>query len=442
MTLLYRRITYISFIIIFLIITPLIIAYTAGYRYNFSKGRVQKTGILRITSIPRGANIYLNSQIQNTQTPAKIQYLMPGDYEIKLTKEGYFDWQKKLPITENNTTFAEKIILWKKPAAKKLNATTSVSSWLISPDKNIIAFSQLDGSIGIIDVNSGLFGELSGGSLEIITKISDYGEVKLISYSPTGRYLIAESGKSNAKTYFLIDAFLKKYDKLPIKNYSAIKWDRNSDTLYANDKTSLWQINVSNSTAKQLLKSFTGDFYFDNQNFYIFKNSILSRGTLTNANISDIAAITCDACRIETIKGNRLYLFNRLSGDLRIIDLSGKTKSASLKAKSFDFLANNSALIYNDFELSIYNSAKDEPELITRLGQPISAAAWHPTGRYIFFVTEGQLKVIELDNRELRNIITIIDAPADFIQLDRAGNNVYFSGLIDKQEGIYKLDIQ
>ncbi|MFA6227963.1 MAG: PEGA domain-containing protein [Patescibacteria group bacterium] len=442
MTLLYRRLTYISFIIIFLVVTPLIIAYTAGYRYNFSKGRVQKTGILRITSVPRGAGIYLNGQAQSRQTPAKIQYLMPGDYEIKLAKEGYLDWQKKLPITENNTTFAEKIILWKKSVAEKLNTTTSASSWLISPDKNIAAFSQMDGSIGIIDVNSGLFGELSGGSLEIIAQITDYNEVKLTSYSPTGRYLIAEGVKSNAKTYFLIDAFLKKYDKLPIKSYSAVKWDKNSDTLYANDKAGLWQIDVSNLTAKQILKNITADFYFDGQNLYTFRNSVLSRGTPVNADTNVITTINCDACRIETIKGNRLYLFNRLSGELRVIDLAGKAKTASLKAKSFDFLADDSALIYNDFELAIYNSAKDEPELITRLGQPVTAAAWHPTGRYIFFATEGQLKVIELDNRELRNIITIAEAPANFIQLDRAGNNLYFSSPADEQAGIYKLAIQ
>ncbi|MFA6593845.1 MAG: PEGA domain-containing protein [Candidatus Buchananbacteria bacterium] len=442
MTLLYRRITYISFIVIFLIVTPLIIAYTAGYRYNFSKGRVQKTGILRLTSVPRGAQIYLNGQAQDTQTPAKIQYLVPGDYEIKLAKDGYFDWQKKLPITENNTTFAEKIILWKKSSAEKLNASTSASSWLVSPDRNIIAFSRSDGSVGIIDINSGLFGELSGGSLEIIAEIDGYGEVILISYSPTGRYLIAEGGKGNVKTYFLIDTFLKKHDKLPAKNYFSIKWDKNSDALYAIDKTGLWQINISNLTAKQLLKNFSADFYLDGQNLYAFKDSVLSRGTLAKADTSDLTTVNCAACRIETIKGNRLYLFNRFSGDLRIIDLSGKTKITSLKAKAIDFLANDSALIYDDFELSIYNSAKDESELITRLGQPIVAAAWHPTGRYIFFVTEGQIKVIELDNRELRNIITVAETPADFIQLDRAGNNLFFSGQTGSASGIYKLPIQ
>ena len=244
MTLLYRRATYISFIIIFLIVTPIIIAYTAGYRYNFSKGRVQKTGILRITSVPRGASIYLNGQTQTTQTPAKIQYLMPGDYEIKLTKDGYFDWQKKLPITDNNTTFAEKIILWKKATAEKLNATTSASSWLVSPDNNIIALSQPDGSIGITDINSVLFGELSGGSLEIITKITGYANVKLISYSPTGRYLIAQAGDTDNPTYFLIDTFLKNYNKLAANNYTAVKWDNSSDALYAANKSGLWQIAV------------------------------------------------------------------------------------------------------------------------------------------------------------------------------------------------------
>lgn len=441
MTLLYRRITYISFIIIFLVVTPLIIAYTAGYRYNFSKGRVQKTGILRITSIPRGADIYLNGvRYEGSQTPAKIQYLLPGDYEIKLAKDGYFDWQKKLPITENNTTFAEKIILWKKAAAEKLNTTTSASSWLVSPDGNIVAFSQADGSVGIIDINSGLFGELSGGSLEIIADLGS--NAQLLSYSPTGRYLIAQSENSGIKTYYLVDTFLKNSNKLPAKNYLALKWDQNTDTLYATDKSGLWQIDLAGLKAKQIIKSFSNDFYVDGQTLYAYSGSVLSRGNLGQADVNAVTNINCAACRIETIKANKLYLWDKTRSDLRIIDLSGKNKTASLNAKNLDFLNNGSALITNDFEMYIYDSGKTEPELITRLGQPIMAAAWHPTGRYIFFVTEGQVKIIELDNRELRNIIELITAKADFIRLDRAGNNLFFSGQTDSASGIYKLPIQ
>ena len=58
-----RRMVYASFIIIFSILTPIIILYTQGYRYNFKRGRVQKTGILIISSIPKKADVYLNNKL-------------------------------------------------------------------------------------------------------------------------------------------------------------------------------------------------------------------------------------------------------------------------------------------------------------------------------------------------------------------------------------------
>ena len=57
--LIYRRITYSLFIILFLIVTPLIIFYTQGYRFNFKNQHIQQTGILVISSNPKKADITL-----------------------------------------------------------------------------------------------------------------------------------------------------------------------------------------------------------------------------------------------------------------------------------------------------------------------------------------------------------------------------------------------
>src|SRR3989338_2860476 len=68
----WRRAVYVFFIIVFLIVTPLVVLYSQGYRYNFKRGKVQKTGILIISSIPKSADIYLNNQlVTQNQTPAR-----------------------------------------------------------------------------------------------------------------------------------------------------------------------------------------------------------------------------------------------------------------------------------------------------------------------------------------------------------------------------------
>jgi len=435
----YRRITYTIFIAIFLVAAPLIVLYTMGYRYNLEKGRVQKTGIIRVTSEPRGADIYLNGvKYEQGQTPARVEKLLPGDYEIKLTKEGYYDWRKKLPVYENGTTFAEKIILWKKAEAKNLSTTTA-DSWLVSPDKNIIALAGSKGNISLIDINSGIFGEISGGNFETITEIAGQDSIELSSFSPSGRYLAAQAEKNGRISYYLIDTLTKTGKKIAGQEYQMIKWDNSADILYGYSQSGLWNINVSNLKAQSADKGFEADdFYASGKTIYSIRGGMISKQSVGGGERADIEKINCSDCSISEVKIGRLFARND-SGKMFIIDLNRQIRTVEINAKNYSWLNGNSLIIYNDNELYIYETGKNTPELITRLGSEIRFAIWHPNGRDLIFSTEGKIKIIELDNRELRNIIDIADVPASFISSDRAGNNIYFS--VDKQ-GIFKLNIQ
>jgi len=439
MNILHRRIIYISFIVIFLVAAPLIILYTMGYRYNFTKGRVQKTGILSVTSAPRGADIYLNGiKYASSQTPAKIEKLLPGDYEIKLSKNGYYDWQKKLAVYENGTTFAEKVILWKKSAPTTL-ATSTASSWLISPDKNIVGISNGTDSIDLLDINSGLFGEISGGNFSNIVQITGYDSLKLQSFSPSGRYLLAVAIKNNKQAYFLVDTLAKSDKKLPAQDYTSIKWDASADSLYALDKTGLSNIDLSTLKTQSVLKGLaTSDFYLNNKNLYFISSGVLNRQSFNDNNPSPIEKINCANCHIRDIRGGRLIAANN-TGDLYIIDLNRQVKTIQAKANNFDWLNSNSLIFYNDYEIYIYDLSKSDPELITRLGSPISSAIWYGDGRYLIFSSENKIQIIELDNREFRNITSVAAAATSHLSIDRAGNNLFYS--VDKS-GIFKLNIQ
>jgi hypothetical protein len=409
-----------------------------GYRYNIGKGRVQKTGIIRVTSVPSGADIYLNgTKYGLSQTPARIEKLLPGDYEIKLSKDGFYDWQKKLPVYENGTTFAEKVILWKKSAASVISTTTA-DSWLVSPDKNIVAITDKLGSVSLLDINSGIFGETSGGSFETITSISSYDDLKLSSFSPSGRYIIAEAVKGGKTAYYLIDTLSKNNKKISSQDFINVKWEASSDNLYALDKTGLWTINLASLKPQISTKGLiASDFYVSNKSLYFIADGVLKRQALGENNSSAVEKLSCADCRIYGIKSNRLIALGA-GGDMSIIDLNRQVKTINAKAKNIDWLNPNSMIFSNDYEIFIYEFAKSDPELITRLGSPITSAIWHPNGRHLIFSTDNKIKIIELDNRELRNIIEINDSAASFMTADRAGNNLYFSSA----SGINKLNLQ
>jgi len=437
---LYRRATYIAFIIIFLVVSPLIILYTMGYRYNFSKGRVQKTGILKITTIPKGAQIYLNGTIyEKSNTPAKIEYVLPGDYEIQIKKDGYFDWQKKLAVYENGTTFTEKIMLWKKSEVQNL-ATSSAISWLVSPDSNSIISSDSLGQIRLTDINSGLLGELTGGKTVVIAEIKKYDRLILDSFSPSGRYVLITADQDQQFDYFILDTLSKKSQKITNQNYISLKWDDISDHLYASDGKTLTEISLSDYKAKVILADLRiDDFFVSGRNLYAIAGQILNERSLAGGNSRDLKKIDCSSCRIKIVKAGKAFILDKNKNSLHIADLNSAGKNIELGAAKLDWLNNNSVAIYNDFEIYILKLSKDQPDLITRLGTPIKSVIWHPGGRHLLFSADNKIKIIELDNRELRNIVEVKEAGADFLALDRSGENLYYS--LDKA-GIFKLNIQ
>jgi hypothetical protein len=103
----------IGFIALFLITTPLVVLYTAGYRWNDKKMRPERVGIIFLLSKPNDADIYLNGKLRKESTPARLRDLLPDTYEVTVTKEGFSSWSKKLPVYSALTTFAEGVILWK-----------------------------------------------------------------------------------------------------------------------------------------------------------------------------------------------------------------------------------------------------------------------------------------------------------------------------------------
>ncbi|MEI7480670.1 MAG: PEGA domain-containing protein, partial [bacterium] len=170
--LIYRRITYSLFIILFLIVTPLIIFYTQGYRFNFKNQHIQQTGILVISSNPKKADITLNDKYTEKNTPTRLENLMPGNYNIKLSKPGYYSWEKKLPIYENYTSFAENILLWKQTTSSPLTNIASSGQIAISPNKQDAYFIDNKGSLNFLDTASASYQAIA--SLGIGTIIESY----------------------------------------------------------------------------------------------------------------------------------------------------------------------------------------------------------------------------------------------------------------------------
>ena len=105
-----RRIIFYIFLITFIILVPSIILYALGYGFDFDKKTFVATGAIYLKSYPPKAEIYINNKPRGT-TNKFIRYLVPKVYEIKITKEDYHSWQKKLTVKTGMVTRIDNVFL-------------------------------------------------------------------------------------------------------------------------------------------------------------------------------------------------------------------------------------------------------------------------------------------------------------------------------------------
>lgn len=114
-----RKILFYIFTAVYLILCPLIILYAFGVlsKPGVEKG-VVKASSLYLSTIPSGASIYMGNSRFSQKTPARIENVLEGTYEIKLVLEGYKPWVRKVRIRANQPEVYDKILLipdeWKK----------------------------------------------------------------------------------------------------------------------------------------------------------------------------------------------------------------------------------------------------------------------------------------------------------------------------------------
>jgi hypothetical protein len=112
-----------------LIISAGLVLYAQGFRLDLSKRVVEKTGMILARSIPEGARVYLDGKLI-TATNSPISNLKPGTYHLKMEKEGFFSWEREIPVKEGLVTDITALLPSLSPS---LTAVTQNGARLITP---------------------------------------------------------------------------------------------------------------------------------------------------------------------------------------------------------------------------------------------------------------------------------------------------------------------
>ncbi|MBL7155157.1 MAG: PEGA domain-containing protein [Candidatus Portnoybacteria bacterium] len=106
-----RRLLFCSAILFFIVATPSILFYAWGYSFDWQNKKPVLTGGLYLKSFPEETDVYLNNKLKKEETPAFIKRLLPKEYQVKITKQGFHPWQKKLRVESKLVTEARNILL-------------------------------------------------------------------------------------------------------------------------------------------------------------------------------------------------------------------------------------------------------------------------------------------------------------------------------------------
>ena len=127
-----RRFILAFFVITFVVVTSAILATAHGYRYDTQHSKWVKTGIIVVKSQPKTVDVFVDGEQVDNRTPSRISRIFPGDHTIRVSKEGYHTWEKRLTAQAHQTTFATDITLFKNAEATALGPAASATTlfWL------------------------------------------------------------------------------------------------------------------------------------------------------------------------------------------------------------------------------------------------------------------------------------------------------------------------
>jgi len=450
MTLNQRRILYIFFIISFLVITPLISLYAAGY--SIGKGlSIEKTGILIIDSKPRGAKIYLNDKVQQAflkkyfsrdqsyfKTPAKIKNLRPGDYKISLQAEGYWTWEKKLSIKPGESTFAEDIYLFKNDLPT-LAVKGFYDELIMSPDKKKLAAFN-NNKVVILNLNN----ELIDSYISSSTNLNNASDMN-ISWSPNEENLILGQYVFNINNW-ASPLILSNI----IGNQKNIKWSRNDYSVFYNTKNGLYRYNTDAKINDTVInESGINDYLLIDNNLYFIilagHTTELNILSLNDHNIIKKIKLPYSTYVFLNQKHKLINLYDTTYNILYLIDPFSDLRPLreAINNVNKTFWINDNKLLYaNDFEIWTLDLVNFKRELLTRISSKINKIIWHPNNNYVIYATDKNINTIELDDREKRNITNLIELDViSGLQINEKGDTLYFYSKIGNQGGIYKLSI-
>jgi hypothetical protein len=399
---------------IFLIIAPLLLLYSAGWRYDINRQVVEKVGGVVIESEPRGADVYVNNKPLNKKTPCTINNLLPKNYTITLKKGGYLPWSKSLTVEPGITNRLTSINLLRDPDPMAPRLADPFPAVNFSPVATHAAYVQKK-SVILIDVAAG----------QVLYSQNQPDDVVDFYWSPAGDQAIF---KSSHEKYFLVTLadlpLIQDLSSLFAPNIDRTYWSQTEDDIiYTSSSDGFYRINTFQKTVTRLSPDAHVTFSADGLLFSEYANRadiITDAGSIKN--------------QIPLLEGHRLTYSGPYNNTVMILDTQHQfLYDYNINSNAFRKLPQavgqikwnhktNTLLFYNDFEIWSWDMQKDQQDLILRTSDKIKEATWLKNAAYLAYTQQsGAIKIIETAGPDRNNYELPISAVTQIVS-NQAGD--------------------
>lgn len=437
-----RGLIFWTFIVFFLVAAPLSVLYTAGFRYNTKNGSFVRTGVISVTSIPRNAEIFLNGEDTNKATPFVLKRVLPGKYDIELSRNGFHSWSGTTEVESGQTAELQSVLLFKDvdPVQHVIREAEILAP---SPDGRYVAFVITEGGweeIWMFDTESA-----QPRLIDRLTAAEQDEAVELL-WSADGSRLIV-----NNRTDGTANAYTNSGDAVEIPadvldGYEDIFWHPSQGSiLYVSTAEELRQLDFATGSLTEFTDNSAASVLIDASILTFVDNGTQIELRQSVSEDTELIALLPRADYTIVERDASLIILTDKRENLLLIDIrADQPILLETKAHVFDWNAGADQLVFSDGnEVNIYSPGTHTTEFVTRQSAFIESIAWHPSGGAVIVGTKTNLSAIEARAiGQQRFITSLMDAQEiEQVWMDTGGKTAFFYGTIEGARGIYSLEL-
>ena len=436
-----RRILFYLFVTIFIVGAPLMVLFTAGFRYSLESGQLVRTGVLSINTDPRNVSIFIDGKDLEKSTPHVVKYLIPGSYQLRLERDGYHTWEGELDVYSGETSFLQDLLLFRDedPA---LVFETEVDFLTPSPNNTTVAYQvQQQGwsEVWLYELDSGL--------QRLIDRfVASETENVFLAWSANGGYLLAENSLAASFQVYQNDGQTVELDDAALEDAQTAFWHPSDDQiLYIATEHELRQYDLQNGTIKAYDDADVASVLIDASLLVFVDNGTqVELRQIIGDEYTVLALLPQASYRVVERDGSFVLLLDDQQ-TLFVVDIhADRPILLQTMVAHYDWNEKNDELLYTDGnEINTYNPHSHTFRFITRQGVLIDDLKWHASGEALLVSTNGNLLAIEKRKKADDRVVTTLlhDATLDSIWTSEDGKFVYFYGMVDDTAGLYALPL-